>query len=178
MKPPGFSRHSGIAGFYVLTLLLITGLVLISGCVLLGSKELANPNSPVPVQVQMVQKTMTTIPQTTSPAPSITFTTVPKIGSKDPIRGKVTGVDPADYDVVVYILVEGWWGPKPLWEKPLTPIRSDSTWSCDMVTTTTDALATQVVAYIVPKGYNPPRLNGQQELPAEMAMLPHTLVTR
>jgi hypothetical protein len=90
----------------------------------------------------------------------------------------VAGIDPAEYKAVVYIYVDGWWGPKPLWDQLLTTIKSDSTWSCEMVTTTTDALAIKVVAYIVPNGYAPPRLTGQQELPAEMAMIPHTVVTR
>ena len=179
MKLTGTPQRPGTLIFFIAAILIVTILAISSGCVFLGAKEMSDPNSPVPVKVQVVQKTtVTTIPQTTSPAPSIVFTTVPKVGSKDPIRGRVAGVDPAQYNVVVYIFVDGWWGPKPLWDKPLTTIKSDSTWSCDMVTTTTDALATQVVAYIVPAGYNPPRLTGQQDLPAEMAMIPHSVVTR
>lgn len=179
MKEAGSPLWKGSFACIIASILIITTLAVSSGCVFLGAKEMSNPNSPVPVEVKVVQKTLvTTIPQTTSPAPSIVFTSVPKIGSKDPIRGRVAGVDPAEYKVVVYIFVDGWWGPKPLWDQPLTLIKSDSTWSCDMVTTTTDALSTTVVAYIVPNGYNPPRLTGQQDLPAEMAINPHTVVTR
>jgi len=178
MKKAGSTKMLWKSGFLMATILIITILAAFSGCVFLGTGELTNPDSAAPVQVQVIPKTTATIPQTTSQNPSIIFTSVPKIGSKDIIQGRVAAVDPADYKVVIYIYVDGWWGPKPLWDQPLTTIKSDSTWSCNIVTTPTDALATKVVAYIVPNGYAPPQLNGQQELPAEMAMIPHTMVTR
>lgn len=176
MNAAGSSQRA--SGLFIISVLLIIGIALSAGCVFFSARELTNPNSPVPVQVVQKTPVVTTLPQTLSPTPTILFTTVPKIGSKDPVRGRVSGIDPAAYDVVVYIYVDGWWGPKPLWDKPLTPIASDGSWSCEIVTTSTDALATRIAAYALPRGVIPENRDGQQELPASMAIYQHTITDR
>jgi hypothetical protein len=100
-------------------------------------------------------------------APGIAFSYVPPYGSFDDLQGRVTCVDPACYQVAVYILVSGWWN-KPTWASPLTPIRADGTWTCDITTGGTGQLATKIVAFLVPNGYTPPQLAGEQTLPAEL----------
>lgn len=99
--------------------------------------------------------------------PTIEFTDVPPYGSFDNLQGQVYCVDPTDYKVAVYIFVSGWW-TKPYWTWPLTAIRSDGSWTCDIATGGTDQLATKIVAFLVPNGYNPPLMSGGQRLPLEL----------
>jgi len=69
--------------------------------------------------------------------------------------------------VAVYINVSGGWWTKPYFAQPLTSIAPDGTWSCDITTGGNDSSATEIAAYLVPAGYNPPLLSGQASLPAE-----------
>ncbi len=181
MKITGPGKRLAIPGVSLAAILLVIALTATSGCAFFAAKEISRPNNSLPIEISVSLKpaaTVTTIPQTTNPQPSIVITSVPKMGKKDQIKGRVSGVNPADYSVVVYIYVDGWWGPKPYWDKPLTSIGNDGTWSCNMITTTTDGLATKVIAYVVPNGYNPPKLDGRKDLPAEMANVPYTMVER
>ena len=61
----------------------------------------------------------------------------------------------------------GWW-TKPTWAQPLTPIRADGTWECDITTGGIDERATQIVAFLVPASYAPPLAAGGPALPAEL----------
>ncbi|NUM25230.1 MAG: DUF5011 domain-containing protein [Candidatus Buchananbacteria bacterium] len=85
----------------------------------------------------------------------IDFTEVPYY--KDPdgvLRGTVSGVNFADYQVAVYILVEGVW-----WQKPdctLVDIMSNGSWSADVTVVPSDANATQFAAFLVPRGTSVP----------------------
>ena len=76
-------------------------------------------------------------------------------------------VNPADYKVVVYIYVNGWW-TKPYWAQPLTTIQRDGRWVCDITTGGSDILATKIAAYLVPNGYTPPLMSGDATLPAPL----------
>lgn len=100
--------------------------------------------------------------------PAIEFTYVPPYGDNyHNLEGIVYCVDPADYMVAVYIYVSGWW-TKPTWASPLTPIRSDGTWTCDITTGGNDPYATRIAAFLVPKGYIPTSMSGGPELPQEL----------
>jgi exo-beta-1,3-glucanase (GH17 family) len=88
--------------------------------------------------------------------PTIEFTYVPPYGSFDNLRGQVNHVKPADYRVVVYIQVASNWWIKPYWLSPLTIIQPDGSWVCDITTGGIDETATEITAYLVHVGYNPP----------------------
>jgi len=111
--------------------------------------------------------------------PVIEFTSVPPYGSFDDLVGMTSGVNPLDYRVVVYVYVGGWW-TKPTFAQPLTAIRWDGTWECDITTGGADETATEIAAYVVPNGYDPPPCNGDAVLPAELGdnSVAHTEVTR
>jgi hypothetical protein len=98
----------------------------------------------------------------------IEFTIVPPYGSFDDLNGQVRHVRPADYKVAVYINVAGGWWTKPYFESPLTIIRADGSWTCDITTGGTDQNATRIAAYLVLNGYNPPAMSGGATLPAEL----------
>jgi hypothetical protein len=98
---------------------------------------------------------------------AIDFSFVPPYGGFDDLQGQVRCVDPADYKVAVYIFVGGWW-TKPYWGSPLTPIQDDGTWICDITTGGNDQFATQIATFLLPNGYNPPNLSGEQALPTEL----------
>ena len=71
------------------------------------------------------------------------------------LQGTVTGVNPQDYDIVVYIRVEDVWWIKPSLDFPKTTIRSDGTWSCDITTGGNDAYATEIAVYLLHKNCLP-----------------------
>ena len=100
--------------------------------------------------------------------PSIEFTFIPPYGSSENLRGRIHNVD-LNHQVAVYIFVEGsgWW-TKPTFAQPLTPIRSDSTWTCDITTGGNDAYATRIHAFLLPNGVNPPQAGGLTDLPASL----------
>jgi hypothetical protein len=97
----------------------------------------------------------------------IELTYIPPFGTNDDLRGKVLGVDPNGYSVAVYIYVSGWW-TKPYMNQPLTPIAGDGTWTCDITTGGIDQYATQIIAFLVPNGYQPPLEQGGQCLPFDV----------
>lgn len=111
----------------------------------------------------LLATTMTLTAQT----PGISFTSVPPMGSNNFLTGIVTNVTPANYRVVVYIYVQGWW-IKPTNAFPQTVIQSNGSWACNIVTGGADAYATKIVAYLVPQSYSPPLLNGATVLPPEL----------
>lgn len=99
--------------------------------------------------------------------PAIEFTYVPPYGSFNDLRGQVSHVKPSDYKVAVLIYVLGYWN-KPTFANPLTAIRSDGTWTCDITTGGHDENATRIVAFLVRNGYSPPLLQGDSTLPPEL----------
>lgn len=99
--------------------------------------------------------------------PAIEFTHVPPFGSFEDLEGQVWHVDPADYKVVVYIYVSGWW-TKPTFANPLTTIQIDGSWITNITTGGVDETATKIAAFLVPNGYNPPLMSGGGTLPSEL----------
>ncbi len=112
-------------------------------------------------------------------SPAIDFTSVPLYGSLDDLQGQVSCGEPAEYQVAVYIFVGGWW-TKPYWDSPLTPIQADGSWTCDITTGGNDPYATQIAAFLLPNGYNPPILSGEQVFPTELLMnsVDHLIIDR
>jgi hypothetical protein len=105
------------------------------------------------------------------------LTYIPSFGTNEDLRGKVFGVDPNGYSVAVYIYVSGWW-TKPYLNQPLTPIAGDGTWTCDITTGGTDQYATQIIAFLVPNGYQPPLSQGEQCLLSELYQHPYVEAIR
>jgi hypothetical protein len=99
---------------------------------------------------------------------TIELTYVPLLGSFDDLQGRVWQVQPADYRVAVYIQVRGGWWTKPSFEAPLTDIRFNGGWTCDITSGGADQEATMMAAYLVPNGYTPPLMSGGSTLPAEL----------
>ncbi len=100
--------------------------------------------------------------------PAIEFTYVPPYGSFENLEGQVWHVWPDEYRVAVYINVRGGWWTKPYWNNPLTLISCDGSWVCDITTGGVDKEATEIVAYLVPVGYDPPLARGETSLPPEL----------
>jgi hypothetical protein len=99
---------------------------------------------------------------------TLRFIFVPAYGSSDNLRGHVCHVNPADYRVAVYIKVgTGYW-IKPFANQPLTAIAGDGSWVADITTGGSDALATEVRAYLVNRSYSPPILLGNASIPAAL----------
>ncbi len=100
--------------------------------------------------------------------PTIEFTYVPPYGSFEDLVGQVWHVNPNDYGVAVYIRVAGGWWTKPYWNQPLTPIRVDGRWKCDITTGGRDQEATEIAAFLWPKEKDPPLAHGEAWLPESL----------
>lgn len=79
--------------------------------------------------------------------------------------GKATGVDPSSYVIEVYIKVNGKWWTKPYFSDPFTKLEADRSWVCDTTTGGQDAWATEVAAFLVPKGVSADLASGTAEIP-------------
>lgn len=102
--------------------------------------------------------------------PSIEFTYVPPYGNwGKKLKGQVYHVKPIEYNVAIYIKVNGggWW-TKPYFNAPLTIIQCDGSWSNYITTGGIDNLAIKIAAYLLPEGYTPPLMSGGGTLPAEL----------
>ncbi len=102
---------------------------------------------------------------------SIAFDHIPAYGSAENLQGRVTCLDPAEYDdyaIAVYIFVGGWW-TKPYFSSPLTAIGDDGRWVTDVTTGGNDAHATRFAAFLWPRAAGtPPSSAGAQALPAAL----------
>jgi exo-beta-1,3-glucanase (GH17 family) len=101
--------------------------------------------------------------------PTINFTNVPAIGSRDILYGNVSHINAKNCRVAVYIKVEGKWWTKPTYDTPTVTIQRDGTWLCNIGTAETDLRATEIAAYLVNATYTPPLMNSQNNaLPQEL----------
>lgn len=109
-------------------------------------------------------------------APSIFFTGVPAYGdtTNTVLYGDTTGINPAQYDVAVYIHVVGLWWPKPTYDTPLTALGdgkdpTDRSWNCQIVTGGSDQDADIIYAFLLPVSYTPPKQStGLSAIPQEV----------
>ena len=97
------------------------------------------------------------------------FTYIPQYGTSEDLQGRIHDLNPTSFKVAVYIFVEGsgWW-TKPTFAQPLTTIRSDSTWTCDITTGGNDVYATQIHAFLLANGITPPQAEGLSDLPSSL----------
>ena len=101
-------------------------------------------------------------------SPTIEFTFVPPRGSFQNLEGRALHINPFNFKVAVYIFVRSGWWIKPFFDRPLTSVQIDGSWRTDITTGGTDEQATELAAFLIPTGYNPPLLAGQSILPQEL----------
>ncbi|NUQ22522.1 MAG: hypothetical protein HUU34_01100 [Saprospiraceae bacterium] len=98
--------------------------------------------------------------------PVLTFVSVPPIGSNANLKGSVAGVNPVEHIVAVYIKVGGQWWVKPYSASRKIPIDEHGCWVVDITTGGSDPNATEIAAFLLPAGYDPPNVLGAGVLPA------------
>lgn len=108
----------------------------------------------------------------------IEFTHVPPCGSHNNLQGRVCNVNPADYRIACYLETNDGWYNKPSWANPLTPIRSNGTWDCDVTTGEGDELAYQFAAFLIPDDGRKPPYAGGGFLPDELSQYEGAWTTR
>jgi hypothetical protein len=97
--------------------------------------------------------------------PTIQLNFVPAIGSTEDLTGSILHVKPSDHKVAVYIRVGAGWWSKPTFASPLVEIHVDGSWTCDITTGGADETASEMAAFLVTNGYQPPTANGTATLP-------------
>jgi uncharacterized repeat protein (TIGR01451 family) len=85
---------------------------------------------------------------------------VPPYGSSDSMEVQVTGVQPAGYDIATYIDVFGGWWTKPTFAQPTVAIIPDGTARLAIDTGGSDYDATEIEAFLIPSGSQPPAASG------------------
>ena len=114
-------------------------------------------------------------------APSVIITNLPACGSTSKFGGIVLNASPATSSVAVFIIVPGYgWVTKPTCAQPLTPIQADGTWTADITTGGSDALATRIAALLVSTNYSEACVQGSPALPTNVfaQALASAVVTR
>jgi hypothetical protein len=108
-------------------------------------------------------------------APMIELTSVPPYGSSEPLAGRVTGVNPNDYAVAVYIRIPPYgWFNRPNAAARVTTINPDGSWTANIATEELDRYATQVLAVLIPAAYQPPLMENHQCILEELLAYPYT----
>jgi hypothetical protein len=95
------------------------------------------------------------IPSTmsTQAKPTIKLIDVPEFGNRlKNLKGYVENVDSSAYSVLIFTLNDKW-EVKPYESKPLTPLRNDGSWKCDITTNSGDHLAKKIAAFVVPSDF-------------------------
>lgn len=97
--------------------------------------------------------------------PSIEFTFVPPWGSFEDLEGRAVNINPQEFAVAPYIRVDQVWWTKPTFAMPTALIGSNGTWTVDITTGGLDHQATEIVAFLIPRGVTPPAADGAATLP-------------
>jgi len=115
------------------------------------------------------------------PAQTIQITQYPEYGVNALLQGTTSGINPAEYGVVCYVFAQeagGWWGPKPSFTNPITPIQPDGSFSLQFITGGVDEFATLIFVYLKHQSSPaPPQVEGNQ-LPDYLLDLPNDIVAR
>ena len=114
-------------------------------------------------------------------APAIVITNLPIYGTISNLAGVIVNASPAARNVAVFIYVPGYgWVTKPTCAQPLTLIQPDGSWSADITTGGSDALATRIAALLVSTNYSQPCVQGAAALPTNVfaQALASAVVTR
>jgi hypothetical protein len=100
--------------------------------------------------------------------PKISFTQVAPYGNDTGlVKGAVSHVVPANCQVAIYILVGSQWWTKPTNISPITIVNGCGKFQTITVTGGNDKNATHIAAFLIPKTYTPPLVNGTA-LPQEL----------
>src|ERR1035441_9164838 len=102
-------------------------------------------------------------------APAIVITNLPIYGTTSNLAGVIVNASPAARSAAVFIYVPGYgWVTKPTCAQPLTLIQPDGSWSADVTTGGSDALATRIAALLVSTNYSQPCVQGAAALPTNV----------
>ncbi|MEZ5039750.1 MAG: glycosyl hydrolase family 17 protein [Saprospiraceae bacterium] len=113
--------------------------------------------------------------------PNVTFNQIPTFGDPGGILcGKVDGIRPCDYNLALYIKVNGSWWVKPTYADKKIRLACDGSFCIDVVTGGQDRYATEYQLFLLDKDCNPPGLGNAGSIPDslyEKAII-HEVITR
>ena len=85
--------------------------------------------------------------------PTINIIAYPDYGNRfKNLNGTVQNIENSEYSVMVLIYTDTW-EIKPYKHRPLTPIREDGSWECDITTNGSDHQASKIAAFVVPSDF-------------------------
>lgn len=107
---------------------------------------------------------------TVIPRPSIEVQASIDESGKGQLTGRIDGAYPHHYKLAIYIKATDGWHNLPNMQFPLTDIKNDARWACDIGGFAKDN-SFEFRIFLVPSDYTPPLLNGSMNIPIKMNIL-------
>ena len=104
------------------------------------------------------------------PKPTISISSEIQEIHHECIAGSIHGVDSRLYNVAVYANIDAGWYNLPDRVDILTSISEDGSWNCTTNFETVDEVS-ELKIFLIPKGYIPPVLVGEQIIPTKMSLV-------
>ena len=86
------------------------------------------------------------------------------------ISGKVTGINAFDHNLAVYVSVNDEWFTATGVQNQVIYLKEDASWNCQMGNYAGQPVD-QVAIYLIPKGYQPPLLSGENLIPVKLNLI-------
>ncbi|MCG8310191.1 MAG: hypothetical protein MI975_22525 [Cytophagales bacterium] len=102
--------------------------------------------------------------------PVISVTPFNTSNLNESIAGQIHGADVQLYNIAVYAKVRSGWYTLPNRDSPIISISNDKRWVCELSGVKKEDI-TKVSIFLVPNGYEPPILQGQNIIPIKMNLM-------
>ena len=105
-----------------------------------------------------------------NPQPTIVVTTEdPNINRKQ-LNGSVMGINPSQFNLVVYAKINEFWFTMHDKNFPVIPISDDLHWVCNLMINEGEEFA-ELTIFLIPNGYAPPIITGAKIIPVKMNLV-------
>ncbi len=101
----------------------------------------------------------------TSEEPWIEFTMIPSYGTSEYLEGRVGNVAPGRFQVALYVEIDNRWWSRPTLTERTVPVADDGTWRADITAGDQNLYATEIAAFLLPAGIDPPPVDGITYVP-------------
>ncbi len=104
------------------------------------------------------------------PQPTIIVTAEEPFVNQKQLSGRVEGVNPLHYNLVVYGKIKDFWFTMHDRNFPIIPISNDLSWTCNLIINEGEQFD-ELTIFLIPSGYAPPIINGDKIIPLKMNLI-------